>query len=107
MHVHIFIKVFFPAKEVTLCYNNFLLVDTIFTMSGLNYHLIKVLYIEEKTFISKQSNSDQPKETPYKKVHVLEELGWWMEAYYINVFQNHAPYDSLSLGDKLYLWVSI
>ena len=24
MHVHIFIKVFFPAKEVTLCYNNFL-----------------------------------------------------------------------------------
>ena len=81
-------------------------------MPGLNYHLIKVLNIENRVIYTKSSDfgklpsGGNYEKTPCKKIEVLEELGWWMKHYYVNVFQNHAPYEDLAVGDKLHLRVS-
>ena len=66
-----------------------------------NVYLVKVIAIDIK-----QSKSDQNESLNYKRVQVVQEIGYWMNKFSFNMFPNHHPYDSLEIGDKLFLRVS-
>ena len=68
-------------------------------------YFVKVLNIEEKTFLPVANTDSQPDASFYKKVELIEEVGWWINRFYINLFQNHHLYADLKDGDKLFLRV--
>ena len=66
-----------------------------------NCYLVKVLAIE-----SRESSNDAGEISPYKKVEVMQEVGWWIKKFTFNMFPNYKPYETVSVGDKLFLRVS-
>ena len=66
-----------------------------------NCYLVKVLSIE-----SRETSNDVGEITSYKRVEVMQEVGWWINKFTFNMFPNHKPYETVSVGDKLFLRVS-
>lgn len=64
-------------------------------MSELNKCFVKVLNAAEKTYAS----------GVYKQVTVLQETGYWMDIFKVNVFPNHSIYNKLEKGLGLFMEV--
>ena len=67
-----------------------------------NVYLVKVLDIEER-----ETFSDSEEISKYKRIEVMQEVGWWMNKFHFNMFPNHKPYETVAVGDKLFLRVSM
>ena len=68
-------------------------------------YFVKVLNIEEKPLLSLASTEAQPEPSSYKKVELIEETGWWINRFFVNLFPNHHLYADLNVGEKLFLRV--
>ena len=66
-----------------------------------NVYLVKVIGIEHR-----ETLSDKEEVTSYKRIEVMQEVGWWIIQFTFNMFPNHKPYETVSIGDKLFLRVS-
>ena len=66
-----------------------------------NVYLVKVLSIEER-----ETRSDTEEISKYKRLEVVQEVGWWLNKFTFNMFPNHHPYNTVAVGDKLFLRVS-
>ena len=66
-----------------------------------NVYQVKVIGIEHR-----ETLSDKEEVTSYKRIEVIQEVGWWIIQFTFNMFPNHKPYETVSIGDKLFLRVS-
>ena len=64
-------------------------------------HYVKVVGVTEEII---QFGSDLV--LHYKKLEVIEEIGWWLDRFYVNMFPGIGLYEDIKFGDRLFLRVS-
>ena len=66
------------------------------------FHYVKVVGVTEEII---QFGSDLV--LHYKKLEVIEEIGWWLDRFYVNMFPGSGLYEDVKSGDRLFLRVSL
>ena len=61
-----------------------------------NTYFVKVLSVEER----ETTNGEVVK---YKHIEAVQEVGWWLNKFSFNLFPNHTPFETVTVGDKLFL----
>ena len=64
-----------------------------------NLYLVKVLSIREETGLEAETIT-------CKRLEVVQEVGCWLSKFTFNMFPNHQPFNTVAVGDKLFLRVS-
>ena len=41
----------------------------------------------------------------FKRLEVVQQTGFWMRRFAVNLFPNHELYGSITTGDRLYAWI--